>query len=132
MTLCEEFLVARILIAAPLDSRGNTAYTGVLPSKQVISMLRGSSRWQEGARAERRDVATVMLASAQTANAPKSNWLADSVSRDGNALHMHGRVRIAACGIISASNAVGGPDADETVLIGNVRLKLTNGVDPLR
>jgi hypothetical protein len=73
-----------------------------------------------------------MFASAQTAAAPKSNWLADSVTRNGNVLEMHGHVRIAACGIVTADDAVGGPNADDTGLSGNVRLKLTNGVDPLQ
>jgi hypothetical protein len=74
----------------------------------------------------------VIFASAQSANAPKSNWLADSATRTGSLVEMHGHVRIAACGIITADDATGGPEASETVLSGNVHLKLTNGVDPLQ
>ena len=77
-------------------------------------------------------IGTVMFASAQTGNAPKSNWLADSGVRNGNIVELHGHARIAACGIISADDAVGGPDASETSLSGNVDLRLTNGVDPLQ
>ena len=73
-----------------------------------------------------------MYASAQSATAPKSNWLADSVTQDGGKIQMRGHVRIAACGIVTADEAVGGPDANDTALSGNVRLKITNGVDPLR
>jgi hypothetical protein len=77
-------------------------------------------------------LAAMMIASAQSANAPKSNWLADSATHTGSLVEMHGHVRIAACGIITAEDATGGPDANETTLSGNVRLKLTNGVDPLQ
>jgi hypothetical protein len=73
-----------------------------------------------------------MYASAQPATAPKSNWLADSVTQNGATVQMNGHVRIAACGIVTADEAVGGPNASETALSGNVRLKITEGVDPLR
>jgi len=73
-----------------------------------------------------------MYASAQSASAPKSNWLADFVTQDGGTIQMRGHVRIAACGIVTADEAVGGPNATDTALSGNVRLKITNGVDPLR
>jgi hypothetical protein len=73
-----------------------------------------------------------MYAGAQSATAPKSNWLADSVTHNGGKIQMRGHVRIAACGIVTADEAVGGPDANDTALSGNVRLKITDGVDPLR
>jgi hypothetical protein len=74
----------------------------------------------------------VIFGSAQSASAPKSNWLSDSATRTGSLVEMHGHVRIATCGIITADDATGGPEASETVLSGNVHLKLTNGVDPLQ
>jgi hypothetical protein len=73
-----------------------------------------------------------MYASAQSVTAPKSNWLADSVTQNGGTIQMRGHVRIAACGVVTADEAVGGPNANDTALSGNVRLKITNGVDPLR
>ena len=69
--------------------------------------------------------------SAQTASAPKSNWLADSVIRNGDVMQMDGHVKIAACSVITADHAVGGPNANDTELTGNVHLTLTNGVDSL-
>jgi hypothetical protein len=72
-----------------------------------------------------------MYASAQSANAPTSHWLADSVNQSGANIQMHSHVRIAACGIVTADQAVGGPNVDETALTGNVRLKIANGVDSL-
>jgi hypothetical protein len=69
---------------------------------------------------------------AQSVTAPKSNWLSDSVTQNGTSIEMHGHVRIAACGILTADDAVGGPNAAETTLRGDVRLKITNGVDPLQ
>ena len=72
-----------------------------------------------------------MFASAQTASAPKSNWLADSVTRSGDVVQMDGHVRIAACAIITADHAAGGPDANDTELSGNIHLRVTNGVDAL-
>ena len=72
-----------------------------------------------------------MFASAQTASAPKSNWLADSVTRNGNIVQMDGHVRIAACAIVTADHAAGGPDANDTELTGNVHMKVSNGVDAL-
>jgi hypothetical protein len=38
-------------------------------------------------------------------------------------------VRIAACSIITANDAIIGPEANETALSCNVHLKLANGVD---
>lgn len=72
-----------------------------------------------------------LVTSAQSATAPKSNWLADSVTQQGSVVQMQGHVRIAACGIITADQATGGPEAGDTALSGHVRLKLTNGVEPL-
>ena len=76
-------------------------------------------------------IVVTVFASAQTASAPKSNWLADSVIRNGDVMQMDGHVKIAACSIITADHAVGGPNANDTELTGNVHLTLTNGVDSL-
>jgi len=43
-----------------------------------------------------------------------------------------GRRRIAACGIVTADDAIGEPNANDASLSANVWLKITNGVDPLR
>jgi len=77
-------------------------------------------------------VGVTVFATAQTASAPKSNWLADSVTRTGSVLQLDGQVKIAACGVITADHAVGGPNAAETAISGNVRLRVTEGVGPLR
>jgi hypothetical protein len=77
-------------------------------------------------------IGIAVFAGAQTLSAPKSNWLADSVTRDGAVLKMHGHVRIAACSIITADDAIGGPDVNDTELRGNVHVKVTSGVDPLQ
>ncbi|HMD35188.1 MAG TPA: hypothetical protein VKH42_09480 [Vicinamibacterales bacterium] len=76
-------------------------------------------------------LATAVLATGQSVSAPKSNWLADSVARDGDVVYMDGHVRIAACAVITADHAVGGVDND-TQLTGNVHVRVTNGVDRLR
>jgi hypothetical protein len=76
-------------------------------------------------------VGVTVFVSAQTASAPQSNWLADSVSRNGDLVQMDGHVRVAACAVITADHAVGGPNANDTELSGNVHMKITNGVDPL-
>jgi len=47
-------------------------------------------------------IGVTVFVSAQTASAPKSNRLADSVSHSGNVLLMDGHVKLAACGIIAA------------------------------
>jgi hypothetical protein len=72
----------------------------------------------------------VMFVSAQSATAPKANYFADSVTRNGDSLQMRGHVRIAACGIVTADEADG--NASDITLSGDVRFKLTNGIDPLR
>ena len=77
-------------------------------------------------------IGVTVFASAQTASAPKSNWLADSVNRSGDLVQMHGHVRIAACSVITAEHAAGGPNANDPELSGNVHMRPTNGVDPLR
>jgi hypothetical protein len=68
---------------------------------------------------------------AQTVTAPKSNWLAESVIQNGDQVHFHGHVRIAACSIVTADDATsrGGTEVD---LSGNVHMKLTIGIDPLK
>src|SRR5204862_8033618 len=76
-------------------------------------------------------LATAVLATGQSVSAPKSNWLADSVTRDGGVVRMDGHVRIAACAVITADHAVGGVDND-TQLTGNVHERVTNGVDRRR
>lgn len=73
-----------------------------------------------------------VFAGAQTASAPKSNWLADSVTRSADVMQMDGHVKIAACAVITADHAVGGPNAADTEVSGNVHVRLTEGVDPLR
>jgi hypothetical protein len=77
-------------------------------------------------------VGVTVFASAQTASAPRSNWLADSVTRTGDVVQMDGHVKIAACAVITADHAVGGPNAAETEISGNVHVRLTEAVDPLR
>jgi hypothetical protein len=77
-------------------------------------------------------VGVTVFANAQTASAPKSNWLADSVTRSGDFVQMDGHVKIAAGGIITADHAIGDPGANDTQVSGNVHIKLTEGVDPLR
>jgi hypothetical protein len=74
--------------------------------------------------------AGTLLAGAQTLTAPKSNWLADSVTRTGDVTQLRGHVRIASCSIVTADEAVSRGDIDVT-LSGNVHMRLTNGVDPL-
>src|SRR5438876_766449 len=56
-------------------------------------------------------VGTAVLASGKSVSAPKSNWLADSVTRNGDVVHMDGNVRIAACGVITADPRSGSPTA---------------------
>jgi chitodextrinase len=77
-------------------------------------------------------VGVTVFASAQTASAPKSNWLADSVTRNGDVMQMDGHVKIAACAVITADHAVGGPNTTDTEISGNVHVRLTEEVDPLR
>ena len=70
------------------------------------------------------------LASAQTTDLPPLNYLADSVSKEGSAVHMKGNVRIAACSIVTAESAT--LRGTEIELGGKARMQLTNGVDPLK
>ena len=77
-------------------------------------------------------IGAAVFASAQTASAPKSNWLADSAVKTDDKVQLDGHVRVAACSIITADHAVTDIGANDTVLSGNVHMKLTDGVDPLR
>ena len=70
-----------------------------------------------------------VLAGAQTVTAPKSNWLADSITREGDLSRFHGHVRIAACSVITADDATW--SGNDVEVSGNVHITLTNGVDPL-
>ena len=70
------------------------------------------------------------LAGAQTADAPSMNFLAHSVREEGGTVHMKGNVRIAACSVVTADSAT--RRGSEFELGGKVRLRLTNGVDPLK
>jgi hypothetical protein len=72
-----------------------------------------------------------MLGSAQTVKAPPLNYLADSVT-PGPETRLHGHVRIAACSIVTADEAVLHTATNEIDLSGKVRMKLTHGVDPLK
>jgi type 1 fimbria pilin len=70
-----------------------------------------------------------IFASAQTASAPNPGMLAESVSRNGDVIQMHGRVTISGCSIVFADDAVvpsgndGNPDMNSTIeLSGNVRM----------
>jgi hypothetical protein len=47
-------------------------------------------------------------------------------------MQMDGHVKIAACAVITADHAVGGPKTTDTEVSGNVHVRLTEGVDPLR
>lgn len=77
--------------------------------------------------------AVAVLANAQTAEAPKLNFLADSVAQDGDKLQLqlHGHVRIAACAIVTAEDAVFDGRSYEFDLSGPAHMKLTHGVDRL-
>jgi len=70
-----------------------------------------------------------IFASAQTASAPNHGMLAESVSRSGDVIQMHGRVTISGCSTVFADGAVvpggkdGNPDMNSTIeLSGNVRM----------
>ena len=69
--------------------------------------------------------------SAQTAEAPRLNFLAETVREQGSALQLHGRVRIAACAVLTAEDAVLNVAAGEADLSGPVHMTLTHGVDRL-
>lgn len=77
-------------------------------------------------------VSFAVIAGAQTLVAPKLNVLADSVQRDRDTTQLHGHVQIAACSVVTADDAVLKSSTDEATLSGNVRMKLTNGVETLR
>ena len=70
------------------------------------------------------------LASAQTTDLPPMNFLAESVTEQGNAVQLNGNVRIAACSIVTAESATW--RGTEIELGGKARMQLTNGVDRLR
>jgi type 1 fimbria pilin len=72
------------------------------------------------------------FASAQTVEAPKVNFLADVATPDGDTVTLHGHVRIAACSIVTADEGVLDLGKYEANLSGNVHMKLTDGVDPLK
>lgn len=73
----------------------------------------------------------VTIANAQQLTAPPVNFLADSVTH-GVQTKLTGHVRIAACSIVTADEAVIPGDGTDIELSGAVRMKLTHGVDPLR
>jgi hypothetical protein len=75
--------------------------------------------------------AAAVFANAQTAEAPKLNFLADSVDPVGDKLQLHGHVRIATCAIVTADEAVYDGRANEFDLNGPAHMKLTHGVDRL-
>jgi len=72
-----------------------------------------------------------VVAGAQKAGAPQLNFLAESVQQDADKMRLHGHVRIAACSVVSADEGVLDLGTHEAELSGNVRMKLTNGVDKL-
>ena len=70
-----------------------------------------------------------IFASAQTASAPNHWMLADSVTRNGDVIQMHGLVSIGGCSTVFADDAQvragkdGYPDMNSTIeLSGNVRM----------
>ena len=70
------------------------------------------------------------LASAQTTDLPPMNYLADSVTKEGDTVHLKGNVRIAACSVVTAESATWrGTDIE---LGGKARMRLTKGVDSLK
>jgi hypothetical protein len=73
-----------------------------------------------------------VVAGAQRVGAPKLNFLADQVQQDGDSMRLHGHIRIAACSVVTADEGVLDFGTNEAALSGNVRMKLTNGVDRLR
>jgi hypothetical protein len=73
----------------------------------------------------------ITVVSAQQVKAPPSNFLADSVIH-GARTKLTGHVRIAACSIVTADEAVIGENGTDIELGGAVRMKLTHGIDPLR
>jgi hypothetical protein len=72
-----------------------------------------------------------LVAGAQTVSAPKMNVLADSVT-SGELTELHGHVRVAACAVVTAEDAVIHTASGDIDLSGSVHMKLTNGIDPLR
>ena len=70
------------------------------------------------------------LATAQTTDLPPMNYLAESVSKDGDVVNMKGNVRIAACSIVTAESAT--LRGTEIELGGKARMLLTKGVDRLK
>jgi hypothetical protein len=72
-----------------------------------------------------------VVAGAQKVDAPKLNFLADSVQQSGDVLQLHGHVRIAACSIVTADDGVLDVAGHQATVSGNVHLQLTNGVDKL-
>ena len=76
-------------------------------------------------------ISLTVVGGAQRVGAPKLNFLADAVQQDGNKTQLHGHVRIAACSVVTADDGVLDFETYEAALSGNVRMKLTNGVDRL-
>jgi hypothetical protein len=76
-------------------------------------------------------VSFAVVAGAQKADAPKLNFLADSVQQSGDVLQLHGHVRIAACSVVTADEGVLDIAGHQATVSGNVHLRLTDGVDKL-
>ena len=76
-------------------------------------------------------VSLSVVAGAQKVDAPKLNFLADSVQQSGDVLQLRGHVRIAACSIVTADEGVLDIAGAQATVNGNVYLQLTNGVDKL-
>ena len=76
-------------------------------------------------------VSLSVVAGAQKVDAPKLNFLADSVQQSGDVLQLHGHVRIAACSIVTSDEGVLDIAGHRATVSGNVHIQLTNGVDKL-
>ena len=76
-------------------------------------------------------VSLSVVVGAQKVDAPKLNFLADSVQQSGDVLQLHGHVRIAACSIVTSDEGVLDIAGHRATVSGNVHIQLTNGVDKL-
>ena len=76
-------------------------------------------------------VSLSVVAGAQKVDAPKLNFLADSVQQSGDVLQLHSHVRIAACSIVTSDEGVHDIAGHRATVSGNVHIQLTNGVDKL-
>jgi hypothetical protein len=72
-----------------------------------------------------------VVAGAQKVDAPKLNFLADSVQQSGEVMQLRGHVRIAACSVVTADEGVLDIPGHQATVSGNVHIQLTNGVDKL-